>query len=109
LVIALTVAILTLGVVACGKGGLTLGPADEQANNHMVSALDYYGGFTLWVNGLSEQERPTSGEWFESLKLLERAIEEADMVRADFMVRAHPDLPDMWQGFLIPSMEKMYG
>ena len=51
---------------------------------------------------------PTTGEWLESLKLLEGAIEDAKLVSNDFMIRVHPELSNMWQSFLIPSMEKIH-
>lgn len=107
----LTVSILTFGLIACGRGGLTLAPADDQANNHIVRALDYNNQFTHWMNrtsGLSKQDRPTTAEWLESLKLLDRAIQEAKLVSPDFLRRAHPDLPDMWLGFFIASMGKLH-
>ena len=103
-----TVSILILGLIACGGGALTLAPVDEQSNSHMVSALDHNNQFTSWINGLPDQDGPSSDQWLESLKLLEGAIEDAKLVSDDFMVRAHPDLSDMWQGFFIPSMEKTH-
>ena len=103
-----SVCVLTLFLVACGRGALTLAPTDHKSNNHMVSALDYNNQFTRWINELPDQPGPTSEEWLEALKLLERAIEEANLVSIDFMDRAHGDLRDMWQGFLIPSMEKTH-
>jgi hypothetical protein len=104
----LTGAILALGLVACGSGALTLAPADDQANNHMVSTLDYRNQFVTWMNSVTEQRRPEVKEWNSSLALLERAILEAKLVSPDFMRHANADLPDMWQGFLVPSMEKTF-
>lgn len=104
----LTFILLILGLSACGTGSLTLSPADDQANNQFVNAIEFNNQFKRWINGLPDQSGPTSEEWLTSLRLLERAIDNAKLVPSDFLVRAHRDLPNMWQDFFIPSMEKTH-
>ena len=98
----------TFALISCGRGGLTLPAHYDEANTHMVNALDYKNEFTRWLNDLSEQQRPTNDEWLEALRLAERAITEAKLVSQEFLSLAHPDLPSMWNGYFIPSMEKMH-
>ena len=96
---------LVLGLISCGGSSLTLPTDYDKANEHMAGAIEYKNQFTRWMNGLSEQKQPSTDEWLGALGLLERAIAEAKLVSQDFLSLAHPELPELWQGFFIPSME----
>ena len=110
-VVSIVLLTLLVAFTACGRGGLSLSPVDDKANTHFVNALKYKNQFSGWLEEIAElsgEDRPTIDEWRSSLALLERAIEEGKQVSPDFMKRAHPDLPYMWQGFFIPAMEKRH-
>ncbi|MFC1905744.1 hypothetical protein ACFLXL_02935 [Chloroflexota bacterium] len=100
--------LLASSATGCAPHGLRLFQSDDEANTHFTNAMEYKNQFTKWMNNLSNKADPIADEWKSSLAILEQAIYEAKEVSPDFMGRAHPDLPDMWQGFFIPSMEKMH-
>lgn len=86
-----------------------LPPDYDESNTHMVQALEHKNQFVQWMNDLPAQgPKPTTEEWLGALRMLERAITEAKLVSQDFLQRAHTDLPEMWEGFFIPSMEGIH-
>ena len=104
----LLVTISFLSLTTACEGSLKLSPADDQANNHFTNAIDYNNQFIAWSNKQSNQNQPSFDEWTNSLQMLEEAIQEAKLCSSDFLQRAHPDLPTMWNTYFIPSMEKIH-
>lgn len=107
--VLLILAALAIVAFGCGRS-LTLTPADNEANSHMANSLNYKNQFFAWMNEIpaDPDEGPSEEEWLESLELLNRSITEAKLVPAEFLGRAHGELPESWQALLIPSMEKVH-
>jgi hypothetical protein len=100
---------LTLTAIGCNRPSLSA--EDNESNTHLVNALNGKNQFIIWMNsiaGLSENDRPSYDEWNLNLEVLKKSIYEAKQVSQDFMFRVHVDLPDRWNNYLIPSMEKTY-
>ena len=49
--------LMVIGLVACGRNTLTLSSDHDDANTHMVSALDYSNQYTRWLNGLADVQQ----------------------------------------------------
>ncbi len=77
--------------------------------------MAYNNGFAEWMNNMGSDSAdtvlirdPDTEDWNEALHLLELAIKEAKLVSPEFLIKAHEDLPEMWEGFYIPAIERVY-
>jgi hypothetical protein len=108
-------AFLAMAVVfasGCSSGRLKLSPSDNEANQHMVEAMRLNNEVTAWLNDLGNG-RPQGirvGDVDQkalrtNIDKLTSAATHARAVSPDFLRRADPEFPQMWQGEFIPAVE----